>query len=176
MKRDSMMKLILQHADEINVLHSAIDETYKHKKTDENAWRQATQKFHALYDKLAFPGGLEKGLALLKEYDPSIIELAIIYLEADPYYFRSGYIKEKLAHILKNAPLSDEQKQRLYSVLLASVHGYQDQRKFRAYCALAIAIADDTFKTSLENAVAKASDEKVKEFLLIMRDKIQKHT
>lgn len=136
MKRDQMIKYILKNAEEINRLKKAINDTFKHRKTDEQAWHRATQEFHAAYDRLAFPGGLEEGLERLKQHDLSTVELAVIYLEANPYYFRSGYNKEKIAQFLKKAPLTDDQKQRLLDVIAAAAQD-KDQRKLRVYNALA---------------------------------------
>jgi len=141
MKRDAMIQQILKNAEEINRLNKNVNETVKHRNTDEQAWHRATQEFHAAYDRLAFPGGLKEGLELLKQHDPSAIELAVIYLEANPYHFRSGYNKEKIAHLLKQAPLTDDQKQRLLAVIAAAAQD-KDKRKLRVYNALAQAIEE----------------------------------
>src|SRR5437868_5972807 len=45
---------------------------------------------------LAFPGGLGHELRLLENGDLRAIELAVCFLEADPWFFRSGYIKADL--------------------------------------------------------------------------------
>jgi hypothetical protein len=136
MKRDAMIKQILKNAEEINKLTKTVNETVKHRNTDEQAWHRATQEFHAAYDRLAFPGGLKEGLERLKQHDPSAIKLAVIYLEANPYHFRSGYSKEKIAQILKQVPLTDDQKQRLLTAIAAAASD-KDQRKLRVYNALA---------------------------------------
>jgi hypothetical protein len=135
MKRDAMIKQILKNAEEINRLTKTISETFDYKSADEQAWHRATEEFHAAYDRLAFPGGLKEGLERLKRHDPSAIELAVTYLEANPYHFRSGYNKEKIAQFLKQAPLTDDQKQRLLTVIAAAASD-KDQRKLRVYKAL----------------------------------------
>jgi|GEM_PF-1895352 len=49
------------------------------------------------------------------------IQLAIDFLEADPYCFRSGYIKKKLCTALKKAPLTREERSRLRNIILQLV-------------------------------------------------------
>lgn len=50
--------------------------------------------------------------------DPDAIERAISYLEADPWEFRSGYLKGRLMHHLANRDLNEAQRKRLQPVLL----------------------------------------------------------
>jgi hypothetical protein len=64
------------------------------------AYSEACATFHSFYDQLAFPGGLERGLELLKAHDPSTIETAVSFLEADPWFHRSGFIKADLLRLL----------------------------------------------------------------------------
>lgn len=63
-------------------------------------------------------------------------ENAILYLEADLRFFRSGYDKAQLLRHLKRAELSVDHVRRLQQVLLAAVrHG--GGVEFRQYCQLA---------------------------------------
>jgi hypothetical protein len=50
--------------------------------------------------------------------DPAAIEGAIRYLEADPWEFRSGYLKGRLLRHLANRQLDEHQRRRLRPVLL----------------------------------------------------------
>lgn len=135
----------------INNLKSIMDEAYKNKQQDPDAWDRACHNFYTRYDQLAFPGGLERAFELLKKSDPKTIDLAIEYLRQDPYYFRSGYIKEKLAHLLKKASITAKQKVNIQNFLLGLLD--QKQRYFKAYCRLAICVQDDNFINSLEQIV-----------------------
>jgi len=172
MKCEKQVTLILENAQKINDLHIALKES-KETTFDEKKVKHAAEQFHRLYDQLAFPGGLQAGMALLKKNDASITELAITYLEANPYFFRSGYIKEEIAHILKRAPLSQDQKERLYKVLLSSASD-KDQRKWKAYCNLATVIANSDFCTQLNTSIAHAADQGIREHLSDMHDAILK--
>ena len=91
MKQDNLINRILQDAQKISKLK------------DTSNWDLRGSEFWTAYNDLAFPGGLDQGLELLAKQDHDIIPVAIAYLKANPYYFRSGYIKKKIAHLLKKA-------------------------------------------------------------------------
>lgn len=49
------------------------------------------------------------------------VDDAIIFLEANPYCFRSGYIKKKLCRALAHAPLASRQRLRLRDIVINAV-------------------------------------------------------
>ena len=53
------------------------------------------------------------------------VEAALVFLELRPFFFRSGYMRQKLLRLLKHAPLSSPQSKRFAAVLEA-------QRQWRA--------------------------------------------
>ncbi|MFL5929134.1 MAG: hypothetical protein ACJ77E_19560 [Gaiellaceae bacterium] len=55
--------------------------------------------------------------------EPAAIEEALTFLERDPYFFRSGYARERVARRLARAQLTPEQKIRARAVVLSSVDG-----------------------------------------------------
>ena len=55
------------------------------------------------------------------------------FLEADPWFYRTGYIKSKLIRYIKRPMLTPEYIKRLQRVVLAVVDK-RDDRDFRAYC------------------------------------------
>ncbi len=85
------------------------------------------------------------------------METAIEFLEADPWFFRSGYIKAKLARFLKRVPLSKQQIDRLEKVLLKIVDERNTQ-EFRDYCRLARIIATPALREALKE---RLSDENI---------------
>ncbi len=107
-----------------------------------------TQYFQR-YDQLAFPGGLERGLALLAAGDAKVIESAVTFLEVDPLFHRSGYIKADLLRHLKRVQLSEDQKSRLRKVVIARVQG-PDSREFRHYARIAPVITDVSLRNALQ--------------------------
>src|SRR5262245_3685386 len=96
----------------------------------------ARETVFAFFDQLAFPGGLCQGKQRLKQQQPDAIEDAICFLEVDPWFHRSGYIKERFLHWLKRCPLTAEQQERLARCALRSVDG-GSRRVFHYYARLA---------------------------------------
>jgi len=63
----------------------------------------------------------ESALELLQLGDNSGLAYAIAYLEADPWYFRSGYLKGRIARWLRQVELTAEHCDRLRNVILAGL-------------------------------------------------------
>jgi len=78
------------------------------------------------------------------------VETAIAFLEADPWFFRSGYEKQELIRHLKRTRLGPVQQERLGRVVLAAIDG-RDRVEFRHYCRLACGVWSDM----LDEEVAK---------------------
>jgi hypothetical protein len=112
------------------------------------AWREAAQTFHASYNALAFPGGLAEEFELLRLGDLQAIELAVQYLEANPWYFRSGYHKVDMLKILSKHNLTDDPSARLRKVILDRVLG-RPVREMRAYCRIAPQVSNRKFEAEL---------------------------
>jgi hypothetical protein len=125
-----------------------LDEKLKHPGPEDQDRVAAISQYSHRYDQLAFPGGLERGLALLDAGDARAIESALTFLEVNPLFHRSGYIKADLLRHLKRAPLSENQKSRLRKVVIARVQG-SDSREFRHYARLAPTIADQSLRDAL---------------------------
>jgi hypothetical protein len=70
------------------------------------------------------------------------VDAAIAFLEADPWFFRSGYEKQALIRHLKRIPLSVKQRERLSRVVVAVVDS-RDRTEFRHYCRLACTVWSD---------------------------------
>jgi hypothetical protein len=157
MKQEELIARILQDAQTITKLTNDIKQTCKDRAENVLAWQDACRIFHDTYNDLAFPGGLDEGIALLKNQDPNIITTAIAYLKADPRCFRSGYVKEKIGHLLKAAPLTNTQIAQLHDILIAAIHN-NGRREYREYCKLARTIADDTFRARIHNIIKRSEN------------------
>ena len=86
-------ELILQNAEKLRALQDEIHSRLKFRHEGDSQrerWSEACRRFHESYDQLAFPGGLAKWLSKLDANDPFAIEDAIVFLEVDPLFFRSG--------------------------------------------------------------------------------------
>lgn len=136
---------IKRNAQIISELNDKINKFYR---TDIGAWKSSCEEFHDKYDSLAFPGGLGKGLQALDRSKPDAVENAIQFLEVNPYFFRSGYIKEKILTKLKNVDLTKRELERLHKVLLNIVDNHYC-REFRYYCKLGRKIKTQKFLEGL---------------------------
>jgi hypothetical protein len=114
---------IRRNASELDALHRRIHETFAlraRSQHDLEAWESACAAFHAAYSRLFYPGGDERWEAFCAG-DSSELETAILFLEADPLFFRSGYMKEIIWHRLKRQMLSYAQICRLEQVFHAAL-------------------------------------------------------
>ncbi len=99
---------------------------------------------------LAYPPRFWETMPALLAGKSVDLEPFISYLEADPYCFRSGYIKSKTLRGLKRASMSPAQRLRLqYVVLCVDDKGFR--REFRDYCRLARFIYTPGFIADLES-------------------------
>lgn len=105
----------------------------------------------------AYPPGFWEHYDRLKNGDARGVDMAIDFLEADPWFFRSGYIKANLARFLKHVTLSKQQVRRLEKVLLKIVDERNTQ-EFRNYCRLACVIATPALIEALKE---RLTDERV---------------
>jgi hypothetical protein len=143
--------LIEANAAKLRDLHQEIKRTWLKRGQDEKsteAWTNACREFHHSYDALAFPGGLGRAMSLLPQNDHETIEQSVRFLEADPFYFRSGYIKTDIIKHLRRMPLHESQKKRLQKVIINRIYD-KARREFRWYCRLAKYVTDPEFEQQL---------------------------
>jgi hypothetical protein len=107
------------------------------------------------FDRLFTPGLID-AIERLRFADPAAVEPALVYLEADPWAFRTGYVKERIMSHLRRCPMDDGQQARLRSVLLHLVD-VGDRREYALACRLAYRAADPVFMEALRERTA-ASD------------------
>lgn len=84
-----------------------------------SAWEAACADFHEEFARFVALVGLDE--KLIRRGEPSAIERAITFMEADPQCFRSGYMLANAAYALANAPLSDDDRARLRIIVIDQV-------------------------------------------------------
>ena len=100
------------------------------------------------YEQLDIDAWVEELGRRLGRGDPDSIEAALTFLERDPYFFRSGYARERVARRLAQVELTAAQKVRAHAVVLSTVDG-------RRHCPLpgagklARAVADNSLRREL---------------------------
>lgn len=159
MKMKDYRDVISTNAARLRALHAEIDRTFK-TKPHGPAHHAACAAFHSEFDALAFPGGLEASLSKLNSGDPSVVDIAVQYLEVEPKFFRSGYIAETILRRLKHVDLTSDQVTRLVNVILNSIrHG--GRRRFVNCARLAGVLKDDRISTGALGLL-RESDPEVK--------------
>ena len=95
-------------------------------------------------------------MKLIKEGNANAIETAIVFLEADPVFFRSGYLKEELIENLKKVEFTEKQKTGIQNILLRIIDT-KYCREFRRYCKLSRKVNTKDFLIELEKRAESAN-------------------
>jgi hypothetical protein len=93
-------------------------------------------------------------VAAVKAGDQSALEYVVRFLEADPWCFRSGYMKASLIPAIARLDLNEQMRRRLASVVLTVVDDRRRRREIRRYGALARAVVNPDFRRRLEERAA----------------------
>lgn len=97
----------------------------------------------------------EAMLERLRAGEADAVEWGIAFLEADPYAFRTGYTKAKIARYLRKATLSPEQSARLRAVVLTAI-GRGSRFEFVEYARLARRLDSPEFRKDAEQLLKDA--------------------
>ncbi len=133
------LERIQQNSHEINRMLAQINALVQARDaspTQRAQWQAACEEFHSRYEYLCFPGG-GAVLARVRGGDPLAVDAAVQFLLADPYHFRSGYLKERLWRWLANQTLSTSALNRLERAALS----YLDRRICREFKSMCKAMA-----------------------------------
>jgi hypothetical protein len=145
-------------AADINRLHARIHETYRHRGRDRASWEQAAADFHRYVSPI---DELVRRCYSEEFADaPELVRFAVEFLELDPIFFRSGYLKEKFLDQLKVAPLTEADQTRLREVLIDAVLR-RGRREFRRYCRLAVVLQNAELLERLQE-LAQSSEHDVR--------------
>jgi hypothetical protein len=121
MESVELKRLMGENAAEITRLQLRVHETVKKRGANAHGrleWQNACAEFHSRYNDLAFPGGCEGAVERILNGDPFAMEAAVCFLEQRPYFFRSGYMFQRILQKAKRAPLTPEQLRRLNAVIV----------------------------------------------------------
>lgn len=141
---------------------SLVRETWLHREEgpeQRQRWIESIARFRAAVAE-AYPPGFWDLHRRLPSGEPGAIDSAVLFLEADPWFDRSGYAKVALIRKLKRLALSFEVQERLRSVLIEVVKG-RDRREFRADCQLARCVVSAALRDELQ-ALASSTDPRVR--------------
>lgn len=129
--------------------HEAVTAAFKAgmRETDRARYDALLDRFR-MVTTAALPSSDADFMAALAAGKERHVHSAIAFLEADPWFFRSGYEKQNLIRHLKRIALSDVQRLRLAEVVLKAIDG-RDRQEFRHYCRLACAVWSDALDASV---------------------------
>ena len=143
-------RLIQDESAALHALHERVHATFRTRDSGRHArdaWSQACHEFHTHVSRL--DPYLQRAFQDRRYSDKDLIEFVVCFLEVDPYFFRSGYLKQDLLTRIKRSELRDRVKRRLRSVLVDAVNR-RGTREFKYYCRLAAAIADEGLRAQLD--------------------------
>ncbi len=137
-------------AEESRLLNNAAARLRRYDVPDPEGWAAWRETVALFWDAFAaaWPPGFQADLSRLRAGDAGAVDAAISFLEADPWFFRSGYAKEEIIAYLNRLPLTEAQAERLRRVVLAAVDG-RDRREFRRYCRLARKVDSPALRSEL---------------------------
>jgi hypothetical protein len=81
------------------------------------SWLDATSRFRKALDAI-YPALWQNLRDRLSSGDPEAVEVAVVFLEADPMCFRSGYDKDTLMRRLSHLDLPEKTRHRLRNVVV----------------------------------------------------------
>lgn len=111
-------------------------------------WLDAINTFRTAYARV-YPEALkqvEDGQRRASELNTADM---LDFLEPDPVFFRSGYMKEKLLTELKRRKLDQHEMERLQTIILNVVRKNDHRREFLRYCRAAANVDDERFRAAL---------------------------
>lgn len=99
-----------------------------------------------------FTPEFESAVTRLRGGDASGIEHVIAFIEADPWFFHSGYLKQKFARYLRRIDITGSQRDRLRTAVLgAFAKGRREDLK--EYVSLARRLDTPSFRDALQRLV-----------------------
>ena len=138
----------------INRLQTRIKETYTRRHLSREAdeiWMNACKEFYSTVAPTDYLWADDTRLKI-RAGDRQTIGDALLFLEVDPWHFRSGYLKERLLDCLKQAPLTDEDAARIRRMIIARARG-PSRREFSRFCKIAIKVDSDEFESELKQII-----------------------
>jgi hypothetical protein len=131
-------------------------------------WAEAAELFHAAGAAM-YPDEFEDAMAGLAgtPAPAQAAETAIVFLEADPWCFRSGYTKQEILRKLRRHPLTPEQKQRLANALLRYVD-VGDRRELLDACKLARHHPTQELRSQLKSRLGSQDGDVARRALLML--------
>jgi len=165
------VEAIRQRARVLERNHVELDDAARSRDRGERyyrEWEQAAEHFHAAVAAV-YPGELEDSMAALADAPASMeaVETVITFLEADPWCFRSGYMKQEILRKLRHQPLNPGQKEKLANALIRYVDA-GDRREMLGACKLAREHPTQWLRSQLKARLASPDADVARRALLML--------
>jgi len=170
-----LTQLIESESAKLDELHAAIRRTAVDRDRGPHSrreWAAACAAFHSYVSPL--DRYFEQACEQARYSHAELLEFAIRFLELDPWFFRSGYLKQILITRLKRSDLSESARERLRRVVIDAANR-RGAREFKYYCRLAAVVADDKVVSELET-VSTGTDAARANRAKMMLDQIRQHS
>lgn len=132
----------IQREEKISREHQRrINDTFGRRRESDaawDAWKDACHQWHKK-EMLCFYLWSQDARKRMVSGEREVIEDALLFLEVDPWFFRSGYLKERVLRHLKSAALTERDRARLRNVIDSVTQG-PSRRELRDYCRLALKV------------------------------------
>ena len=155
--------LIKTESKRLLELHQNVHRTFKDKQGNPEAWSNACSEFNSYISPL---DSHVEAFYSLSPINSESVEFGVQFLEINPFFFRSGYIKEQILNKLKRVVLTKPQSTRLRKVLKNAVLSCSG-REFKRYCRLALVIGNETLIQEL-TGLSEHQDRKIKSRAVLM--------
>ena len=169
MKRDFQNDI--RHAvKDYEALHTRVlDAVVKRRQSKEDhiAWKDACTAWNG-HRSILNTFENDDALNRLEDGDPDLLDLAIAFVEVNPFYFRSGYLKKRLFRRLKHLKLTDTQRRRILMGILSAIRSQQGNG-WKDFCSLATAFADSDFISSVSRFAEDADSHVVRRANLLLK-------
>ncbi|WP_143713527.1 hypothetical protein [Variovorax sp. RO1] len=154
-------RCIRQTEVELARLEEALKEAFKQRGGSASgprwvAWKSAAERFHR-YESPVFALWSDEARSGVLQGEGAWRESAMRYVALSPRFLRSGYLRDRLCHLLKQCALSGSERCELRRVLLDAVVRQPSVGRFRHDCQLAARWADEEF-TSRVRALSQRKD------------------
>jgi len=140
-------RTIRQTEAELVRLDAALSDAFKLRQASRSKWAEwtsAAERFRS-YESPVFELWSDEARIGILQGKCAWRESAMSYVELSPRFFRSGYLRDRLCHLLKQCELSPRERSEIRKNLLDTLVRRPSVGRFRYDCQLAARWADDEF-------------------------------
>jgi hypothetical protein len=150
------LRCIRQTEAQLGRLHAALHEAAQLRHASaaaRAAWQLAAERFHR-YNSPVFELWGKEAREGVRSGRDGWRESALLYLDAQPRFFRSGYLRDHLSHLLKGSNLSNDECEHLRATMLKAVPHRPSVGRFCYDCRLAARLSNARFEQALVELTA----------------------